>query len=681
MNISIKWKILGAFLITALLPYCLWAGGAPSFVVFGLPPAVGVCLAAYTYYRIHHTLTEVELMVSEASSRPLVRDGTLHDELDGVLSKLECLSWQGEPESPGTDEPLARQDPVQAEHLSRLSTGEACSGTLLIVGARSDSLHVGRDDLSLDARLRLLRSAFEQVETRLKTLYDTLPAGSASADILEFQILSAGDPVLIEGVSDCLARGESVDDAIIDTFGVFVEKLSSAENEYFRARSADVIDLRLLVQEAYGSVSGDAEKQDDRYAQARGSVVLLSRVHPTDVLSLDGAGVLGVIAREGTPSSHTQILLQALNIPSLCGFEDDFPAHTGQAVLLDTAGKRLVLNPDEQALRILQGVPVSDADSEVIASRVSLSSGEPCRVSATVNVVSEVAHAAALGADGIGLFRTEIDYLSSATPPDEETLFEVYSKVVSEMGGKPVTFRMLDLGNDKVSFGSSTLNEENPAMGNRSMRMLIDNPDLLRTQLRALIRAAGVEDSIMFPLISGWKELDAISQHTGAVESELGVEKGTVRYGMMLEVPSVVFSFEDYVDEFDVFNIGTNDLIQYSLAVDRNNESVADYFSVLHPSVLKMLDHLCTVADKRGKSLCLCGEAAAHIEWLPLFVGLGLREYSVQPDRVFRVKDRLRGLCAESCEELARGALACRTADEVARFLETTLSSNALIES
>jgi phosphoenolpyruvate-protein kinase (PTS system EI component) len=292
-----------------------------------------------------------------------------------------------------------------------------------------------------------------------------------------------------------------------------------------------------------------------------------------------------------------------------------------------------------------------------------------------LNVAHDVGKAVEYGADGIGLFRSEIAYLGMRKLPSEDELFRSYLGVTEAYPQSSVTFRMLDIGGDKLVglSGSGKSKEENPCMGNRSMRLLNSNLDLFRAQFRAMRRAAHAKTSIIFPMVNGVDELNGIMDRVEEYESELVAEMGElvpVKYGIMVEVPSIVECFESIVDRFDFFNIGTNDLTQYTLAADRNNQDVSAYYSSFHPAILKMIEKICRLGYGAEKEVCLCGEIASDLSSMPLWVGLGVRQFSVPYRYVPSLKARVASLDLEECRSLAKECLSVSTTKEVKRLVQ-----------
>jgi len=311
----------------------------------------------------------------------------------------------------------------------------------------------------------------------------------------------------------------------------------------------------------------------------------------------------------------------------------------------------------------------------MINEKVHLRSGLEIFVCATINnVYTEAAKAKEAGADGVGLFRSEMSFIGRSDLPSEDELYQEYCMLSSVFPTQPINTRVLDLGSDKIaSFQEDSFLGDNPCMGNRSTRLLIAKPNLFRTQLRAMLRAATKQTTILLPLISGWHELDKIRVLIISIKDELRQDGLThvdaVKFGIMVEVPSIVARFEDYVNDFDVFNIGSNDLTQYTLAADRNNQEVAEYYRFTHPSLLSMIQKVCDLGNAKGKPVNLCGEMASIPELLPLLIGLGIRRFSVPYRHIPSLKAHIRELDEEECKKIAHHTLNCRSSDEVDRII------------
>ncbi|EKD41903.1 MAG: phosphotransferase system, fructose-specific EI/HPr/EIIA component, partial [uncultured bacterium] len=411
----------------------------------------------------------------------------------------------------------------------------------------------------------------------------------------------------------------------------------------------------------------------ESYANLKDKIILCDQIFPSEIISLRDVGIKGVVSLSGTAASHAEILLESFGIPSVSCI-NDMPIHLmeGKKILIDTFRKDVILNYTTEDEKLLEQ-PVSP-NKKIIAEQIKLKSGEPLWVGATINnPYLEAPQASRIGADGIGLFRTEIGFIGHTTLPTEEELYLEYQHLFLTFANKEIYIRLLDLGSDKLAFfQENKTKEENPCMGNRSTRLLIHRPDILRTQLRAIIRAAAKDTTIILPMISGWMELIQIKKISEKIIEELkteGIERN-IKWGLMVEVPSLVEKFETIVEHFDSFNIGSNDLTQYTLAVDRNNKDVAAYYRYTHPSILSMLAKLNRLCKEKNKKLILCGEMSSRVDLLPLIIGLGIRNFSVPYKKIIAVKSRLMELDFHSCQELAHKALQLSTPDEIEALLK-----------
>ena len=685
----IGWKLLAAFLLCALVPVSLHVLEVPVWLagVAGVTVAAG--LAWYAYARMFGTLHRLWTIASRVPAqhtenfRPQTPPA---DELDGLLELFDHLVSEVAKRKLGDTVELDRATlqasgppPAPAKGLPRVHQATVATGDSVVGPAVALPRRMA-EDLLLSARLdgpaaaKLFTAAVAVVRQDLEGLRSAPELKDAQRGIVDFQILLLDDEALNKGVQKCLGDGLSLPEALNNTFAAIVAKLESSGNAYIAARAADCLDLKQRLMDAL--LRQTHPGVDDLYAECAGKVVCCQQIYPSEVITLCRVGVKGIVAVTGTATSHAVILLQSFNLPALVNI-DDLPVHllAGRQVLLDTETRRLVLDPtpaDEQHLR----TPTTALSRGAWRAPVKLASGEEVRVLATINNVGvEAARASVSGADGVGLFRSEMGFIGQRELPSEEALTAEYRALTSAFAGRPIVMRMLDLGSDKLAgFQQDDEREENPCMGNRSMRLLLRRPTIFRQQLRAMLRAATPETCILFPMISGWHELHRVRDLADKIARELAateqLDLDRVGYGIMVEVPGIVERFEDYVSEFSTFNLGTNDLTQYALAADRNNKDVAEYYNYLNPAILSMIHKVCRLGDAHERHVCLCGEMATDRAALPLLLGLGVRSFSVAYPQIVRMKERLRTLDLPECEALAAKALLCRSSDEVEALLK-----------
>lgn len=675
MDISIKWKLFASFLFSMLMPFlAIWAGIPVTVsIICGLVTIL--LLTWYSYYRILNALATIR-----ENLQPLYSVGRESHQSTGIQDELTAaMMWSDrlmESVEASVSKFNADAKPVSSfrhgerhECLGRLTSGTSVSGQVfnhVSLGQAGYSIpHYGAHKNE-----ELFYQSVTALKERLADMRELIQDQQAKG-IVDFQIYFLDDPNFIEGFKENNAKGLSLEVAMESLFQDFVQRLEKVENELVRSRVKDLVDLKVqMMQEMSNLVSEKVASEQ----HLKGKILLVPTLMPSQVLRFHRGGVLGVISREGTPSSHAQILLESLGITSISELSLSGDVSDGEPVLLDTVQKKVILNPHEKEVEQALGEAERLKNMTVEREPVHLASGEPIAIKANLNMAHDVDKAVKYGADGIGLFRSEIAYLGMNKLPGEEELYKSYCGVVEAFPQSPVTFRMLDIGGDKL-VGLNMSKEENPCMGNRSMRLLNSNIDLFRSQFRAMRRAAHGGTSIIFPMVNGVDELKLIMDRVKVFEAELKAESfelQPVKYGIMVEVPSIVECFEDIVDQFDFFNIGTNDLTQYTLAADRNNQDVIDYYSSFHPAILKMIEKICRLGEQANKEVCLCGEVASDIDSMALWMGLGVRQFSVPYRYVPALKKKVKAYNHQDCVALAKYCLGCKATSEVVQALEKT---------
>ncbi len=684
LDLNIKWKLFGAFFLAFLMPAALLLCDVPTWIIV---LSTFVCTGLLAFYVVHlfNTLSELVRFARGLRARRVeqpmsVKDDLIHAFDDFSLGLETTFTNAARLDKTHTQTGLGEfeeAEVIRAAHgravfSAALASGDAVVAEAAVLPRRSEEEMLGVTTLTGKEALEVFRQTVDVVKEQLARLRDVPELEEAEKGIIEFQRMLLEDPALIKGVETCLADNLNLSESLNTTFVVIVSKLEASKNRYIAARATDCLDLKQRLMETMARKAGLAD--EDFYKEVKGKVVLCQQIYPSEVIMLHRAEVAGIVAASGTASSHAEILMQSFNIPSLASI-DALPVHvlTGRHILLDTLHKRLIVDPEDHEIEDLEGQSPIDPGM-IVREPVQLRNGEAITIKATINniaVEAERAHDA--GADGVGLFRTEMSFIGRQELPDEEELFKEYSALTDAFGNQPVCMRMLDLGSDKLAAFQHHDYEENPCMGYRSMRMLIRRTDIFRSQLRAMLRAAHEDTCILFPMISGWHELDKIRSLLSRISDELRAENvplpENLQYGLMVEVPSIVERFEDYVVEFDQFNIGSNDLTQYTLAADRNNRYVEEYFKSYHPSLLTMIRRVAKLGRKHEKQVCICGEMAGDLFLTPLLLGLGVRSFSVPYALVPEMKHMVREIDLDQCRELADEAMFCRSTDEVEAVL------------
>lgn len=410
------------------------------------------------------------------------------------------------------------------------------------------------------------------------------------------------------------------------------------------------------------------------------TILVAEDLTPSQFLSLDLKNLAGMILEKTGRTSHTLILARASAIPVLSGLPlDAIARYAGQPAVLDAQCGVLAINPNDavsgyyqvaQTLADKRQKQQAQAAAQLAYSR----DNKRIDIAANIGTALEAPGAFANGAEGVGLFRTEMLYMDRDSAPDEQEQFEAYQQVLLAAGDKPIIFRTMDIGGDKSIPYLNIPQEENPFLGYRAVRIYPEFAGLFRTQLRAILRAASFGNAqLMIPMVHS---LDQILWVKGELQKAIvelkrdGLRHAeTITLGIMVEVPSVCYIIDHFCDEVDFFSIGSNDMTQYLYAVDRNNPRVSPLYNPITPSFLRMLQQIVTAAHQRGKWVGICGELGGESRYLPLLLGLGLDELSMSSPRIPAVKSQLRQLDSEACRELARQACECRSAQEIEALL------------
>jgi len=497
-------------------------------------------------------------------------------------------------------------------------------------------------------------------------------AGTSLAVIFQAQALMLEDPELLERVREAI-EGERInaESALLEAVELYAAMLEALEDEHLRARAADVRDVANRVLRVLMGV------RDAHLAQPTEPYVLLARdLAPSDTVMLDRSRVLGLCTAEGGAITHTAILARSLGLPAVMGVgKGVLDVHDGTPVVLDGGGGRLVVDPDPGTVARYQ--QWREAAKSVLL-QAQERAHQPAvtrdhhRVDVLANIGSvEAVHAALeAGAEGVGLLRTEFLYLERAALPDEEQQYQAYRAILDACGASPVVLRTLDIGGDKALPHLPLRHEDNPALGVRAIRLCLAHPELFRPQLRAALRAGvGRRLRLMFPMVATRTELRAARAFLRTCCEELEAEgerlPEPLEVGIMVEVPAAAIMADRLACEVDFLSIGTNDLCQYTMAADRANAAVASLASGFQPAVLRLVRDVVSAAHRCGKRATLCGELAGEPLAVPLLLGLGLDELSMNPPAIPVVKEVIRGLVLSEARDLACAALELDTPDEV----------------
>ena len=499
----------------------------------------------------------------------------------------------------------------------------------------------------IDGEIRRFEEAREEGKKQLAGLYEKAlkEVGEVNAAIFEVHQMMLDDLDYVESIQNMIKSQEvNAEFAVANTGDNFSEMFASMDDDYMKERAADVKDIsNRLIMILQGNGAGGIQSDEP-------VILLADDLAPSETVQLDKSKVLSFVTRHGSTNSHTAILARTMNIPALIGV--DFPDDAdGKMGIVDGYEGKIIIDPEVSVLEDYKAKKEKEDEKKRLLQELKgkenvTLDGKKINLYANIGSVSDVASVLANDAGGIGLFRSEFLYLESETYPTEEEQFKAYRTVAENMAGKKVIIRTLDIGADKQVGYFNLDKEENPAMGYRAIRICLDRRDIFKTQLRALYRASYYGTiSIMFPMIISVQEVKQIKQIISEVKAELdeaNVPYKDVEIGIMIETPAAVMMSEELAKEVDFFSIGTNDLTQYTLAIDRQNPKLDNIYDSHHPAILKMLQMVVDNGHKGGCWVGICGELGADTTLTETFLKMGFDELSVSPSMILRVRDRIR---------------------------------------
>ena len=500
-----------------------------------------------------------------------------------------------------------------------------------------------------EAEVKRYEMAVACAEDELKTLHEKAceQVGETGAAVFEVHMMMLEDADYRDSVLNIIRNQKTnAEYAAAVTGDNFYRLFADMSDEYFRARAADVKDITNRLVKI---LSGDAVESG---FLTQPVILMAEDLAPSETVQLEKDMLLGFITEQGSPNSHTAILARSMNIPALVSVEVK-EAWDGKMAVIDGETGMLYVDPDEETLAAMEKKKRAEEEKERLLQELKdkedvTLDGTKVKLYANIGDVSDVAEVLKSNAAGIGLFRSEFLYLEKKTYPTEEEQFAAYRKVAESMAGKKVIIRTLDIGADKQVNYFHLDKEDNPAMGYRAIRICLDRRDVFKTQLRALYRASYYGTiSIMFPMIISVNEVKEIKKVIAEVKAELDEEKipyKDVEIGIMIETPAAVMMSEELAQEVDFFSVGTNDLTQYTLAIDRQNPKLDNIYDSHHPAILKMLKMIVDNGHKGGCWVGICGELGADTTLTETFLKMGFDELSVSPSMILKVRQEIRSI-------------------------------------
>lgn len=505
-----------------------------------------------------------------------------------------------------------------------------------------------------EAEVKRVKEAVEVSKKQLGRLYDKAvrEVGEASAAIFEVHQMMLEDEDYLESMENMI-RTELVNAeyAAAATGDNFAEMFAAMDDEYMKARSADVKDIsERLVRNLSGEGDNDLSSMEP-------SVIVAEDLSPSETVQMDKEKILAFVTVHGSTNSHTAILARMMNIPALIGVPMDLNGlKTGMTAVVDGFSGQVIFEPEEDVQKETEKRMQEEAEKQKLLEELKgkeniTPDGRKINIYANIGSVGDLGYVMENDAGGIGLFRSEFLYLGRNDFPTEEEQFQAYKQAVQTMAGKKVIIRTLDIGADKQVEYFNLGKEENPALGYRAIRICLKQPEIFKAQLRALFRAAVYGNlSVMYPMITSTEEVEKIYAIVAEVEEELKAQE--VQYkipeqGIMIETPAAVMISDRLAEMVDFFSIGTNDLTQYTLAIDRQNEQLDDFYNPHHEAVLRMIRMVVENAHKCGKWAGICGELGADLTLTEQFVRMGVDELSVAPSMILKLRKIVREMKAE----------------------------------
>ena len=528
-----------------------------------------------------------------------------------------------------------------------------------------------------------MASTLKQLDTIRKKALDEM--GPEEAAIFEAHMQIAQDPSLSDGIKSLVESSHmNVVAATAQTIETFANIFLGMEDAYMRERGADIKDIgdRLMRNMLGMNPRG--------LSHISGEVILVAHdLAPSDTAFLDKNVVKGIVTAAGGPTSHAAIMARTLEIPAVMGVGDiESFADGDKAVVLGTDGI-VEINPSDadwteytnQALAFQEELKRLRESANLEATTID---GHHVELFGNIGKAKDAKHALTMGAQGIGLYRTEFLYMENDELPAEEIQFEEYKKVAQDMKGQPVIIRTMDIGGDKELKCLDLPSEMNPFLGYRAIRISLNRPDIFKVQLRALLRASAFGDiHIMYPMIASVEEVKQANAMLSECKEELEAEgkdfNKDIKVGIMIEVPAAAVISPILAKYVDFFSIGTNDLCQYTLAVDRMNEAIGSLYQPLHPGVLRLIKHVIDASHEQGKFTGMCGELASDPVATMILLGLGLDEFSMTASSIPLIKNILRSVSKVECEEVANKALTMDTAEEITEYAKSVLAEKGLL--
>jgi phosphotransferase system enzyme I (PtsI) len=539
-----------------------------------------------------------------------------------------------------------------------------------------------KDVISYEEEIQRFRIAMENSKTEIQDIYNNVlkNIGETEASIFEAHLMILEDPEMLEQIEKKIQDNKvNAEWALKEVSETFISIFEGMDNEYMKERAADIKDVTGRLMKKLMNI------QEINFSKLANEVIIVARdLTPSDTSQIDKNKVLGFITEIGGRTSHSAIMARTLEIPAIVAVKDiTSKVKNGDLIVFDGEEGLIYVNPEEEIVKLYEGKKEeynkSQKELSLLIGKESITiDGARVELAANIGTPKDLGSVISNDGEGIGLFRSEFLYMDRKSAPSEEEQYEAYKKVAEEMKNKPVVIRTLDVGGDKELDYLNLPKEMNPFLGYRAIRVCLDKIDTFKTQLRAILRASAYGNiKIMFPMISSIEELRAAKAILQEVKDELLKENiafnEKLEVGIMIEIPAAAIISDLLAKEVDFFSIGTNDLIQYTTAVDRMNEKISHLYNPFHPAVLRLVKMVIDNAHKENKWVGMCGEAAGDPKLIPVLIGMGLDEFSMSPISILKARGIIRNISKQKMRDLAEQVINLPTAEEVEKFIEKSI--------
>lgn len=540
-----------------------------------------------------------------------------------------------------------------------------------------------QDIVSYEKEIERFQSAMESSKCEIEEIYNNVlkNIGEDEATIFEAHLMILEDPEMLQQIEKNIKDNKvNAEWALKEISEMFIATFESMDNEYMRERAADIKDVTNRLMKKLLNI------KDVNFSELENEVIIVGRdLTPSDTSQIDKKKVLGFITEIGGRTSHSAIMARTLEIPAIVAVQDiTNKVKNGDLIVFDGEEGLVYINPEEKIVKFYEEKKAEYNEFQkklnlLIGEKSITTDGVRVELAANIGTPKDMDSVIKNDGEGIGLFRSEFLYMDRESAPSEEEQFAAYKEVAEKMKNKPVVIRTLDVGGDKELDYLKLPKEMNPFLGYRAIRICLDKVDIFKTQLRAILRASAYGNiKIMFPMISSIEELRAAKCILEEVKSELIKENKTfnenLEVGIMIEIPAAAVISDLLAKEVDFFSIGTNDLIQYTTAVDRMNEKIAHLYTPFHPALLRLIKMVIDNAHKENKWVGMCGEVAGDPKLIPVLIGMGLDEFSMSPISILKARSIIRNISQEEMKNLAEQVINLPTAEEVEKFIEKSIN-------